>query len=102
MKRNVITIDFDELFHWAEKYGVSWNQANDLFFRSGVLNYKSYDSWTCGEGIENCDSLYESGRESWDLTREEIDALTDDEKAPVLIDIFLHELGVKDVLFLND
>lgn len=38
-KRNVV--DFPDIFHYAkEKFGVSWNEANDIFFRQEVLRYK--------------------------------------------------------------
>lgn len=101
--KQTTTVDFSEIFHWSEKYGISWNQANDLFFRSECLTYKSYNEWEVGiNAYEGCELLYSTEREAWDLTREEIDSLSDIEKAGVLIDIFLHENGVKEAVILND
>lgn len=100
--KKTTTISFSELFHWVEKYDITWNQANNLFFRSEVLQYKSYDEWITGQGIESTGETFDEGRESWDLTREEIDSLDNYSKAQVLIDIFLKELDLEEALFLNN
>lgn len=100
--KQVTVVNFDELFHWAEKFDITWNQANDVFFRSEALTYKSYNEWGIGEGGEYVDDLLGPERQAWDLSIEEIDALKDDLKGPVLIDIFLHEHNLDIAIFLND
>lgn len=44
MKKNVTTVDFHEIFHFAKKapFNISWNECNDLFF-NGPLTYKGYN-----------------------------------------------------------
>jgi hypothetical protein len=40
------SISFIEIFKYAEaKFQVSWNEANDLFFKTEVLRYKSYNEF---------------------------------------------------------
>lgn len=100
--KKVTTIDFSDLFHWVAKYGISWNQANDIFFREEVLTYKSYNEWFKGKAAEDVSSLYEAGKEAWELTEEEVKQYKDGELASILIDIFLHEHNVDEAVFLND
>jgi hypothetical protein len=38
--RTIHECSFTDIFEFAkEKYGIEWNPANDLFFRTGVLEY---------------------------------------------------------------
>lgn len=43
-------VDFSDLFHFAEEIsGVSWNNANDLFFDEGMVPYKGSRDFYRGE-----------------------------------------------------
>lgn len=53
--------DFSELFRFAEEIsGVSWNNANDLFFAEGMIPYESYADFLLEEVKY---SLEEDGQE---------------------------------------
>lgn len=82
----VVIVDFCDVFRHAEKFGVSWNEANDLFF-AHVFNYLS------------CDSVEFIGEHQLDSI-EEIAAMDEGHaKAQAILDDFLLSEGLdgKDV-----
>ena len=94
-------LDFSDLFNWVtENYGIEWNECNDVFFGNS-LTFGSYDEVCCGDGISYTD-IYDIGKESWDLTKEEVMALSPSDRGYVLIDIYLKEKGIEEGIFLNN
>lgn len=87
-KRNVV--DFSDIFRFAEeKYQVSWNAANDLFFHT-ILEYKRSNSF---ESADLKCELEETGE--WALEE------GNDRKAREIMLAFMEENKVKELLVLN-
>lgn len=94
-------INFSEIFNYADKkFGVSWNQANDLFFREECLRYQGYDELE----LEIVSEHLEPGKEFSDYSDEDIKAMenSDSPKAWLILGKFMIENKIDELLVLND
>jgi len=63
LKKELYITDFCDLFHHAEKhFGISWNEANALFFRSEYIPYKGHHLINVEEWLDT----YEECLDDWD------------------------------------
>jgi len=92
--KTVKQIEFSEIFHYAEKYGVGWNEANDLFFND-PLQYGSVTDLYGGDDWRGYTSFWEGDQKALDFTVEEVQAMDDTDKARVIIGAFLNENNIK-------
>lgn len=119
MLKQTNTIYFRHLFQFAEKeFGISWNDANDLFFDT-VLPYKSYQEFILadmGDVVECGDNELnipwddnKTPEENWEVraqmlkevSKEDILSVSDqDLKATLVIQRFMESLDVEKLLIL--
>ena len=93
--KTVKQIDFDEIFHYAErKYGIHWNNANDIFFNS-VLKYGSVTTVYGGDDCLGYTSMYDEDKNSLDYTVEEVQAMNDNDKGYLIVAAYLSENNIK-------
>lgn len=81
-------ISFSEIFYYAEeKFNISWNESNDLFFNQS-LTYKSYNEFEKG-----CEEYYD--------TSIPFEQLSDRDKGYFIINQFMKENNIKNLLVDN-
>lgn len=91
--KTVKQYDFADIFNWVtDNYGIHWNPCNDIFFHNS-LDYGSVTDWYPGEwnayvGFENPKA------KAGDYTREELDAMSNQDKSYILLDAYFESLGV--------
>lgn len=82
------TVNFADIFYYAEKFDVDWNEANDLFFCSEILRYKRYTNLDLKEEEYAAkDTKYEN---------------ENSRKAHLILASFMKENKVKELLVLNN
>jgi len=86
-------VDFSEIFYFAdEKFGISWNHANDVFFNNS-LDYKSHNEFNLNEPLERLEdgekiaNMTESEKAEW--IKNEFPKLSDDDKGYFIINEFM-------------
>lgn len=96
--KKTTTVDFSEIFWYAEEeFKISWNDANDIFFREEVLTYKGYDE---------LDPDYLS-EHFYDLSDKEIAALSiadctsKTSKGKLILIRFMEKHNLKEMTLLN-
>jgi len=88
---------FDEIFYFAEKeYGIGWNAANEVFFRS-ALTYGSYDEYNVDETIAYCNISLEEGKTIENITKEEILAASERDQGYLIIGKYMLAKGLKEI-----
>jgi len=89
-----LTVDFDEIFEYAEKqFNIDWNTCNEWFFRDQVLRYKGYND--IDEDIVS-EHFYE-------MREIKFENLTDNNhRAWYIIRQFMIDNKIKSMLVLND
>lgn len=93
--KTVNQIGFSEIFKFAEtKYGISWNDANDLFF-NGPLQYGSVSDIYGGNDWIGYTTFWDtSDKKAADYTLEEVSALDDHDKAWLILGAFLNDRNI--------
>jgi hypothetical protein len=93
--KKVTVIDFAQIFKFAEEqYGIDWNSANDIFF-NGRLEYTKHTSVDMGDWIEYIDLNIEEKEKAGDYTKEEVLAMTDNDKSYVITAAYLESLDIQ-------
>jgi hypothetical protein len=87
-------IGFSEIFRYAEKYGVTWNVANDLFFNN-VLQYKSVTDLYGGDDWRGYTNMWKTDKPALEYTVEEVQAMEDLDKAWLIIGAYLNENNIE-------
>lgn len=87
------TVSFADIFRYAEKFGVTWNQANNIFFTSEILTYKGYNEIYKDWFIEH---ISDPNINSFE------ECQNDDDEALWIIRSFMQEHKLKEMLVLND
>jgi hypothetical protein len=100
-------IDFADIFRYFEKkWNISWNKCNELLFREGVLEYKSYDDIILSDLL----TYLPEGKESFDITKEYWDNLVDyidddddirDTKGIFLLGVYMTDKKYDEMTVLN-
>lgn len=91
--KSVIQVGFDEIFHFAEEYGISWNECNDLFF-NGVLDYQSITDYYIDDWLGFV-SFYETAKDkASDYSVEEVKNMDKTDKCYVIINSFFEKQGI--------
>lgn len=94
--RKAIVIDFSNIFKFAEdEYGIDWNTANDIFF-NGRLEYTKHTSVDMGDWLEYIDLNIEEKEKAGDYTKEEVLAMSDNDKSYVITGAYLESLEIED------
>jgi len=97
-------VHFIDIFKYAEDvFGVERNLANNLFFRTEALTYKSYNEYEMCDIFEffDCDVDVEDWDES-DFTIECINKLEDYGKAHAIIGHYMHVNEIDTITIKND
>jgi len=98
-------VGFDEIFRYAEKYGVSWNLANNLFFNN-IFDYKTIATvecsslwWIANEYFHLVNPSFEMYGFLKTLSVDDVKALpeTDRIKASVICALFMIENNVQEM-----
>ena len=94
--KKVQQIEFSEIFHYAEKYGIGWNEANDVFFNDplqygSVTNLYGGNDWMgyVGFGVD------EDPKPALEYTVEEVEAMDRNDQAWVIIGAYLNENNIE-------
>lgn len=89
--KNVKRIDFDAIFNFAtDKYGISWNDCNDIFF-GNAFEYQAVTNYYRDDWKSYC-SFYENIKnKASDYTVEEISKMNNYDKSYVITSAFLEE-----------
>ena len=96
MIRTCAVVEFTELFNHAEKFDADWNESNAIFFDEGALKYKGYDEF---EEIH----MLENYNKEWDSYEDiDYDVLTNIEKGYYIIQHFMREHRLFDLIVLNN
>ena len=89
------TIDFADIFRFADKYGVSWNEANDIFF-DNVFSYDRIVEY-CGDW-ENYVSFYKDVKATAsDYTVDEVKVMSTEDKAHIITAVYMETLDLEGV-----
>ena len=96
----VTTVDFSDIFAYAEKeFGIGWNAASDVFFNN-ALTYQSYDDFKIGGALGYTD-VYADKKNSWEYSREEILEMSEHDQSYMIIDHFMHDNDLQSMTVLN-
>jgi len=97
--RMISECGFYEIFNFAkEKYGVEWNPANDLFFKTGILRYRTIHEVHPAEMPSYFDFKFEK---SSDISAEQLAAMKPIEKARIILLAFGEANGVTHSLMVD-
>lgn len=103
--KNVKMIGFADIFHFAEKeFGVHWNPANDLFFRT-IFNYGSMSQIYTSDLA--CDiSFFDDAKDISEckaslVPREEYDKMSQREKAKLIVMLFCEKNNIEDDFYVD-
>ena len=101
--RTIHDCRFDEIFYFAEKkYGIDWNTANDMFFRTGLIKFNEIYEVQPAEQPSYIEYMYENKlNKSSDVPREVFDTLEKIDKARVILLAFGEAHGVTHDLLVN-
>ena len=89
-------IDFSLIFKFAEEhYGIDWNTANDIFF-NGNLEYTKHTAVDMGSWVEYINERIEVKEKAGDYTKEEVLAMSDNDKSYVITAAYLETLDIPD------
>ena len=100
IKQTLNRVDFSEIFDFAQRYDVSWNEANDIFFcEGGPLKYKSFNEYDLDELLEYTDLIYDSIS---DIPDSEVSELPDAVIVWVIIGKFMVAEGITKIFIDND
>lgn len=101
--RTITECGYDDIFRFAEeRYGIGWNDANDLFFRGGVLRYGTLDEVHPGEMPSYIMYMYDNKlKKSCDVPGDVFAAMTPSDKARVILLAFGEVNGVTHNLMVN-
>jgi len=92
--KTVKQIGFSEIFHYAEKYGIGWNEANDVFFNN-VLEYGSVTDLYGGDDWAGYTDMWKDHKPALEYTVEEVQAMSTNDQARVIIGAYLNEHNIK-------
>jgi len=88
--------EFDEIFYYAEKhYGIGWNECNDVFFGNS-LEYGRHSTVYPGDWSAYIDFELEVKDKASDYTKDEVNAMTDNDKTYVILSAYFESLNIKD------
>jgi hypothetical protein len=95
-KRTVNECSFSEIFEFAkEKYGIEWNPANDLFFRTELLRYGTVHEVHPAEMPSYIDFMYKNKlKKSSDISAEKFANMKPMDQARVILLAFGEANGV--------
>lgn len=101
--RTITECGYDDIFRFAEeRYGIGWNDANDLFFRGRVLRYGTLDEVHPGEMPSYIMYMYDNKlKKSCDVPGNVFAAMTPSDKARVILLAFGEVNGVTHNLMVN-
>ncbi len=90
--KTVQQITFVDIFKYAEKYGIGWNEANNVFFHNNleygsVTNLYGGDDWRGYTDMWNDDNP----RDALDYTVEEVQAMCKRDQAYLIAGAYLNE-----------
>lgn len=87
---SLITIPFDDIFYYAkEHYGISWNDANDLFFRNEIMEYGRL------KRLNVCElPFYVTTDGKIDLSKENVEKMDDCDKARCILIKFFEDHNI--------
>ena len=85
-RRTTTIVCFSEIFNFAEaEFGIPWNPCNDLFFGT-AFEYKQCQEWYAEELPDGYKTM----------SKEEVLALEDYDKAHVITELFMISEGLQD------
>lgn len=105
-----VETDHSEIFDWTEEnFGISWNPCNDLFFRSGVLTYQEINKLCPTDFLHYTKYFYKKYKDmsmvskvkASDITTEDLEAMSNTDKAWTLLFLFCEHHNVQNYLLVD-
>ena len=88
--------EFDEIFHYAEnEYGIDWNTCNDVFFGNS-LEYQRHTTVYPADWAAYIDLKLEVKDKASDYTKDEVNAMTGNDKSYVILSAYFESINVTD------
>ena len=85
--------DFSDIFKFAEsRYGIGWNDANDVFF-NGVLEYGKHSEVYPGDWSAYIDLEAKPKSKALDYTKEEVLAMDKADQSYIIVSAYFESLA---------